>query len=154
MDDWCIFGTSGVSFNVIYGSDLSFLHCFVVIASIVISLNGSYTESWRELDRRLADTLWFALGRSGGVTATTIFLPKRAKFVIHDVLLSKSQRNLFKIYQHRYHIETLNETIMGITFRNQMRQKLIISQNPFEEQMVIDIVIFILTWLKSSPTIN
>ena len=27
------------------------------------------TESWRELGRRPADTLWFALGRSGGVTA-------------------------------------------------------------------------------------
>ena len=64
------FGTRGVSLNVNCGSDFFFLLYLVVMASIVLSLNGNCIESWRELGRHPADTLWFALGRSGGVTHT------------------------------------------------------------------------------------
>ena len=58
--------------NVIYGSDLSFLPYLVVMAGHILSLNGNCLESWRELGRRSTNTLWFALGRSGGVTLTTL----------------------------------------------------------------------------------
>ena len=62
------FGTRGISLNVNCGSDFSFLLYLVMMASIALNLNGNCTESWRELGRRPADTLWFALERSGGVT--------------------------------------------------------------------------------------
>ena len=62
------FGTRGISLKVTYGGDFSFLLYLTVITSIVLSLNEIHLESWRELGRRPADILWFALGRSGGVT--------------------------------------------------------------------------------------
>ena len=43
------------------------------MAGISLNLNGICLESWRELGRRPADTLWFALGRSGGVTFSLPF---------------------------------------------------------------------------------
>ena len=49
------FETRGVSLNVNCGSDFSFLLYLVVMASIVLSLNGNCTESWREAGRRFAD---------------------------------------------------------------------------------------------------
>ena len=49
---------------------LLFFTPYIIIGDSTLNLNWNWncTESWRELGRRPADTLWFALGRSGGVT--------------------------------------------------------------------------------------
>ena len=48
--------------------EVTFLYLDLYCRVLSLSLDLNCSESWRELDRRPADTLSFTLGRSGGVT--------------------------------------------------------------------------------------
>ena len=45
-----------------------FISSTFIIWLFTLSLDWNRIDSWRELGRRLADTIAFTLGRSGGVT--------------------------------------------------------------------------------------